>query len=174
MEEKLLDQFQAALKKFGFASVKLDKSEEIPFEHLNVVIPDDEKGRKRSLIVKVDREALVVPLSEEKSNVESFVQIYSILPFSIADETLGEVARIVSFFNKSLATPGFVLDEASRYVFFRYSFLKPSEEVSGQTFISLVGSVLLYLDTFSESIEKVAEGKGMVEVLSDKVKELTK
>lgn len=172
MEDQCLKRLETLLDEYGYPCVVKEASNEVPFEHLNFKFPPDNKNRERICILKVENDVLTVPRSQVKEAVESFVQLYVILPFTVEKGTAGEVARLVSFFNKSLVTPGFVVDEASERVFFRYAFFKPGAAIEEATFISLVGTIQLWLDSFSDSIEEVARGKGMVEVIQEKMKEL--
>lgn len=172
MEGQFLKHLERLLDEYGYPCVVKKASDDVPFEHLNFQFPPDSKNRERICILKVENDVLTVPRSQVKEAIESFIQLYVILPFSIEKSTVGEVARIVSFFNKSLVTPGFVLDEASERVFFRYAFFKPGAAIEESTFISLIGTIQLWLDSFSDSIEEVAQGKGMIEVIQEKMKEL--
>ncbi len=169
-----LKTFETIIDDFGYPCVLHKSSKEIPFEILAIYIPLDNKKRERKIFVKINEYALKTSKTREKQeNIETFVELSSVLPFNVDPEAFGEVARIINFINKSLETPGFVLDEINSRIFFRYSFLKPATKITDDTFISLVGTVMLLLDSFSNTIEEVVKGKAMSEVIKEKIDELT-
>ena len=110
----------------------------------------------------------------ENANQESFVQVVSLLPFAIKPDASWQIVRLLNLVNLSLATPCFMLDEMNRTVLCRYTFLKPSEEISAPTLMSLLGMIFLYLDVFSELIEEVNNGKTVEEVMANHVDALIK
>ena len=165
-----LKTFESIVDHFGYTCVLHKASKEIPFELLAINIPPDNKKRDRKIFVKIDEYALETPKPEEKKeNIETFVQLSSVLPFNVDSEVFGEAARIINFIDESLETPGFVLDEINSRIFFRYSFLKPGSKITNDTFISLLGTVMLLLDSFSNTIEEVVQGKAMSEVIQEKI-----
>ncbi|WP_068468560.1 hypothetical protein [Candidatus Protochlamydia phocaeensis] len=170
MEDQFLEKLEAVLDRFGYPCLLHKASQEMPFEHLSLTLPRDSKNRERICILKIEKDVLAAPAAQEAT--ESFVHIYTVLPFTVEPQSIGEVARLINFFNKSLLVPGFILDEAGKSVFFRYAFLKPGSMLEDATFISLIGTILLWLDSFSDSIEEVAKGKSMVEVIQERMNEL--
>ncbi len=169
----ILEDFEKLLDQQGFFSLRHPASESVPFPHLTVKLEKDEKDRERLLYIKMEEDVLSLPLGpNQPDNTESFVQIYTILPFDVPRESIWEVLRILNFFNKSLPTPCFLLDEDGGKVYCRYSFVKPGTVISAETLFSLLGMMSLWIDTFSESIEQTALGTPMANVIENKVKAL--
>jgi hypothetical protein len=175
MKDRLFQDLEGILDHYGYIAVWSDKNETTPFQHLIVKLTKDEKDRERALIVKLDENALTTPLDLETSKVtESFVELCAILPFEVPTESTWHILRILNFINQALVAPCFAFDEISGRIMCRYTFLKPGSTISGPTFISLVGMILLWLDVFSRSIEEIAQGKTTEEVITMQASALTK
>lgn len=174
MSRSVLEEFEKFLTHYGYLSILHDSKDPTAIPTLVITIPKDQKDRERFIQVRIEEAALTTPLDlKGKVNSESLVQFHSILPFTVPQDNMWEVLRILNFINKTLATPCFVLEDRLGKIICRYSFLKPERQMSSETFISLLSMVHLWLDAFSESIEEVANGKSMTEVIENRIKDLT-
>ncbi|MCE2982704.1 MAG: YbjN domain-containing protein [Parachlamydia sp.] len=160
--ENILDQLIDFFEGSGLTAIRMND----PAPHLNVQLPLDAKNRQRRALVHIEEAAL------SPAAPFYFVHFYLPLPFEVRLEAVGETARMISFFNKSLLSPGFVLDESSKVVFFRYAWMLPKENLQPALFAAMIGMITLWLDTFSDSIEEAAQGKAMAAILEEKIRDL--
>ncbi len=172
MRNPMLEKIASVLEQAGYPLIWSDASDDGGPENLRVTLPSDEKGRSGVLIIKTEEELISMPLEDGNEYKESFVQMLTYLPFKVADGSVWEVLRVINFFNSALPTPGFVLDEGLRQVFFRYIFLRPGEEIGKDSILALVGMIVLWLDAASDSIEETASGTPMIDVIQERIEAL--
>ncbi len=172
MKNTMLQKIEKILESSGYMIMKSDETEASSLQYLSVLLPPDEKDRSRYLTVKTEEQSLSTPLESENKHTETFVQLLSVLPFKISEGSAWEVLRATNFFNSALPTPGFILDEGAGQVFFRYTFLKPDEELQQATILSLIGMILLWIDSASPTIEETGSGKPMVDVIRGRIEAL--
>lgn len=179
MSNARLETISDLLKMHGFHTLLLDKSIEIPFERLEVDFGLDYKGRPRNLVIRIDN-FLISP--EESNPVEDFRQTknqiaffhaFVAFPFQYTEHAAGELARLILYFNKNIALPGFGLDEMNKLVFFRYSLPLAGLLAQRNLCIGIIGSFMLLIDSLTPQIEAVAQGATMVDTLRHTIQTLT-
>lgn len=176
INSRLFKKMQTALNQYGYPTVRHQETPEGAPSHLLVTIPEDDKHRERSVVVRVYGEVFSVPFGEknEAATQEFFMQMISVLPFNVNPESYLQVMRMVNAINLGLEFSCFLFDERNGQVICRYTFVKPSETISSQTWISLFGMFLLFLDAYSAILEEVSNGKSVEEVLISHVESRVK
>lgn len=168
MYSELLN-FEKLLTSCGYECEMIRKGDNMPYDCLKFFIGNDKHGRPLHLTLNIIENQMNIPLQDGGNrhiNIELFVQMITALPFRIKEGHIGETARILLFFNKSLDIPGFGLDEVSKTIFYRYTFIKPNSVINKETFIAMIGMIRLVLDAFSDAIEEVANGGSLKETIS--------
>lgn len=168
---------QNFLEKQEMQCVPVPKNNDIPFDQLYIPMGVDEKGRELLLQMKIVEEDLSESyrLYDIDSPQLKFNQIHFFLalPFAVKDECVGEVARLILLLNKSFGLPGFEFSEVDRLIYFR-SVLMVAEKLEELILIAAIGNLMTYVDTFSQTLESVAEGKrtfeGIIKVLQKELK----
>lgn len=164
-----LGEYLNLLQHYGYVCEHNQKNDKVPYDYIKFSIGADAMGRSRHMVVNIIDTTMNVPKGkgvEEYMNIEKFVQLTTLLPFTVNEGHMGEVARMLMFYNKTLDIPGFGLDEITRTIFFRYAFIKPNSVMNKETFMGIVGMIILLLDSFTNSIEEVAAGASMKDTLT--------
>ncbi len=153
---------QAFLESQKMSCVSIPKSQELPFDQILLPLGVDEQGRDLVLGIKFIEEELSSTqelFSLEKGMSKFFnIQFNYLLPFTIKDEYVGEVARLILLLNHSFGLPGFELSEIDHAIYFR-NVLLVGEEIEEMMVMMVIGNILANVDAFSSSIEAVATGK---------------
>lgn len=172
MKDKQLERIEKILQEAGYITNWINEEQPGPSQYLLMNLPEDDQGRERKLIIKNEEAAVSMPIEGALEHHESFIHFTCFLPFTIEEASLWEVLRSVNFFNRAIPTPGFILDENLRQVFFRYTFLKPGEEIKKDTLLSLIGMTVLWLDTATPTLEKTGHGQAMTDVIKERLEVL--
>lgn len=163
-----LNYIQTSLSNYGFACKLIEADDQVPFHRLNVSLGRDSLGRERILVLRVDELPIPQDLKENIGTMgkQSFIRLFVALPFTYKDEATGELARLLLYFNKPLEIPGFGLDEINKTVYYSYSLISGDEvAIQPRTLVSIVGTVMLLVDSLTPQIEAVAQGLSMKEAL---------
>jgi len=142
--EKLLTQ-----EKYDVALEKA--SDEIPYDRLLVFLGHDYKERGRTLeVISIEQ------ITDLEEPTYAKVQFQVPFPFRIEPATAQQVGSVLHFINRQLELPGFEMDEVDDLLFFRYVWVTKS--VDETLFKSLLGIIMMQLELFTETIERVATG----------------
>ncbi len=165
---------ETALSKQGFAVQLISSDENVPYAHLNVNLGKDDKGRERTLVIRADsfplpKEVKNSEQAEETLDEQVFLHLFAAFPFQLKEEAVGELSRLLMYFNKPLEIPGFGIDEVNKLVFYRYSLITVGGMIKKRPLIAIIGTIMLLMDALTPQIEAVAQGAPMVSVLRDTI-----
>lgn len=138
---------------------------EFPVDYLMIDMGEDEKGRPQRIeLFAVQKE---IPETEDTSgrpksdktkggDKPNFLHIQYFLPFKFRDESVNNIARFLLLINKTLEFTGFGMSEVDRLVYFRNDLFCDRSKVNTELLNGLLGYVLLIVDSFSPTIERLA------------------
>lgn len=156
--------YQKIAESYGFLTEYKKADEE-----LLIKLPGE---KSQILHLRIEEEVFGFPLSNEKTSLESFIHISTLLEIPFNSNSLPDLARLMNFINKSLEAPGFVLDEINTRILYKTVFFKPNEKINENTFMCLLGLISLYIDTFTPLIERIATGESLEDLLESELKSL--
>jgi len=81
------------------------------------------------------------------------------LQFDVNTKTAFETSSLLHFINHLLELPGFEFDEIENKLNYRYVLLSTRPSEAPYLYISILGIIMMVLDMFEETIEKVATGE---------------
>ena len=158
-----LESIQRLLKTQGIASAVIPASENLSLEFLNVSFGADPKGRELNMQISIsdqdlskNDEALGI---KDKGTEYHLVRFFMPMPFQIQEETMGEVSRLILFLNNSLELPGLELFEPYKSINYRYVLLSKGSSIDKRIILSLVGMIMMFVETLSGTLEEVGTGK---------------
>lgn len=165
MKSDLIKNYAKVFDQYGLEYEYHESTEEIPYGYLQVDIgPDDELRDRYATVRAIEADEEPKGFLSDDAFI-SFIQISVVLPFEIKEGCMGETARILLFYNQGMNVPGFGMDEGSRRVYYRYSLPQKAEQIADEAIIGIVATILFYIETFSPSIEEVASGEPMKDVV---------
>lgn len=155
----VLKEIQNLLEKEDFSCSIFSANKKAPLDCLSVFLGLDIKKRERILEIIASQQ----PISPEFTLPQGALTPYRIqfrieLPFKVQDLALNQVASFILFLNQFIDLPGFELDELNGQVVYRYVWIIKAEAIDSPLIMSIMGSVLLNLSLFSETIESLANG----------------
>lgn len=168
----LLEDIKKFLERQEIPCVIVPKGHDLPSDQLYVTFGVDEKGRDLLLQIKITEEDLsdsykLFHLDKKPSKLH-LVQFFLGLPFQVKADCVGEVARLILLLNKSFGLPGFEFSEVDRVIYFRSTLMVSGNDIEEMMIIATIGNLMTYVDTFSEILESVAEGKkSLAEVVGE-------
>jgi hypothetical protein len=151
-----------------FITEEMEESGKKGGKRLSIPIGTDSKERPLFLEIKITQEypSETLPkddlLAHEQLHAVKnyyFLHFFVMLPFDVKGDALGDTARLLLLLNKSLDLPGFDMSEVNQVVFYRYTWASPALEVDKLFLLSIVGMIMLIIDSLSYTIEKVASGE---------------
>lgn len=153
-----LKDLQIALKNENYDSHLLEPTDEFPSERLLAFIGVDYQQRERILEVTLQQQELAEGMAHP---IPGYVrlQFQSTLSFEVNDMASNQVASLLLFLNHLLELPGFEMSEIDSKVRYRYVLLTDSHGVDAKVCFAIIGIIILILDLFTETIEKVAIGE---------------
>lgn len=150
-----------------------ETSEALPFGCLLVYLGTDHFDRNRVLEITAQEQELGESLRETPIEHKFVrVQFEVTLPFDTKDYTANEVASLQALINRMIELPGFEFDEIDSKVFYRYVLLTPKTGIEKDLVVGITGVIMLYLEMFSEMMERVAEGKNTFSEILEQTLEL--
>lgn len=156
----VLENIKSILEKEEFTCSISSATAEIPVERLTVFLGLDVKKRERILeIMALQQQALPEFSSPKKDTLPYRLHFRVPLPFKIKDLNMNQVASLLLFLNQFIDLPGFELDELNGQVIYRYVWIIKPDVIDAPLIMSIMGSVLLNLSLFSETIESLASGE---------------
>lgn len=155
-----LKSIQLILEKNAFICSLFPANDQALFDRLTIFLGLDLKKRERIL----DVIAIEQPIPPEYTLPDATplpfrIQFRTELPFHIEDIALNQVASLLLFINQFIDLPGFELDELNGKVIFRYVWIIYPTLIDATLIMSIIGSIILNLSLFSETIESLADGK---------------
>lgn len=170
-EHEFLVQFQSILRDEEYDCALVDATDVVPYERLLVFLGLDEKDRERILEVTILKQELMKGMELTKSIEPDFfrIQFQIGFPFSALPETSNQITSFVCYLNRMIELPGFELNEIDLKLFYRYVLLYGEEKFNKKMFISIVGMIMLTLELFSHSLEKIAVGEMTFNALLEQI-----
>lgn len=157
-ERELLNHIKEYLKEENIDS-SYQKS---PHPKLVVDLGEDAKKRKRVLELTAQQQMLLPDIvkSKKPKSTRDYVRIQFKVefPFTASIETAIDTGSVIHFVNRMLELPGIEFSESDHKIYFRYVLLSISDGVTKDLMLAIVGNILMFLDVFSEIIEKIADG----------------
>lgn len=166
----MLHLIQNFLEKQQFDCIFIEATPEIPIDRLVVTLGQDSK--QRSFILAVQAAQIEIPKEFATENADQLpfrLQFSVALPFTIDDLALNQVASLILFINQYVDLPGFELNELNGIASYRYIWLTKKASCDFTLVVSIIGSILLNLNLFSDMIELLADGKVTFNDLLEKV-----
>ncbi|MBS0655639.1 MAG: YbjN domain-containing protein [Verrucomicrobia bacterium] len=159
-----LESLKEALQQKGYQCEMVDKAH----PKLEVTL----KGGGDTRIWK----ALLSPTSQKlglrkESEKAHFLQLFLPFPYGCEAENVQNTARLLLLINKSLPFPAFGLSEVEGVIYYRHVLYCHHNTIPTMLVCTLLGALLLYVDSLSPMIELVSSGqKGLHEVLEEVLK----
>lgn len=141
-----------------------------PFGKLLVFLGHDALDRERALIITVQEQNLGEALKTQPEKPKFVrIQFEVCLPFPMKEHAANETGSLLAFLNRMLELPGFEMDEINGKIFYRYVLLTSNEGANKELVMGIIGVILLFLEMFSEAIERIASGKNSFNELLEQV-----
>lgn len=132
---------------------------------LEVILKKEASGRVWKALLHPTSQKLVYGTEQENAH---FLQIFLSFPYECTAEHIHSVARLLLLLNKGLPFPAFGLSEVEGTIYYRHVLYCKNKALPTTLISSLLGMLLLYIDSLSPMIEQVASGKkGLQEVLKE-------
>ncbi len=168
MVEVSLNSLQTFLNTQNISSRLIEKTAEIPLDRLVLTLGTDEKNRPQNLDLYVVEKELASLTPDKKGGKAIFLHLRHVLPFTLQDQAIAEMARYMLFINKGLEYEGFGMSEVDRIVYFRHDLHCSLRQVSDEVLMGLLGYILLIIDAFGPKLEKIAHlQKTFVETVNE-------
>ena len=141
----------------------IEASNVIPFETLFVYLGDEANQEDPTIlqirIAKQEIESTDLELND-KPNPYGYYHIQFTLPINahIEESGMSEVGRLILLVNRVCHLPGFEFDEVNKVLYYRYTMLIAGNEIDPYILISIVGTILLFVTTFSDYLKNLANG----------------
>jgi hypothetical protein len=156
----VLENIKKILEKEDFDCTLISGTEQIPFDRLLVLLGLDPKERERILeIVAIQQQVSPEFLLPKTAHLPYRLQFRVELPFKVQDTALNQIASLLLFLNQFIDVPGFELNELEGKVFYRYVWITHPSSIESTLMMSIIGSIMLNLGLFSDTIESLADGK---------------
>lgn len=155
----MLKQIKALLDQEKYESSIIKGGKDLPFyDRLLVFIGIDSKKRERILEIS-SQEQILHP--EQKSSPKGYfrIQFQYFFLFAVEDTAMNQVANLLLFLNQQIDFPGLELNEVENKISYRYVWLTKGNGIDHVLILSIVGIIRLLLDLFTDTLERVAEGK---------------
>lgn len=138
---------------------------EFPIDYLMIDMGEDVKGRPQLIelftiqkeIPETEGEAGKTKGETTKDGKPNFLHIQYFLPFKFLGESVNDIARFLLLINKTLDFTGFGMSEVDQLVYFRLELFCERSKVNTELLKGLLGYVLLIVDSFKPTIEKLAQ-----------------
>ena len=126
---------------------------------LMVFLGTDYRERERILEVTIRRQVLsaVVPASRDEPQ-PLLLEFHVALPIDVQAFATAEVARVIAYLNSQLDLPGFTFEEISGSLSFRHVLITNEQFDDWRAIQGIVGMIMLLLQLFTETIERIANG----------------
>ncbi len=159
-ESKLLKPIYQILKTEKFAcEIETDKKAP-PFGRVLVVLGQDHLDRERILEITTQLQDLGESLKDPPELPQyTRIQFEVPLPLDFNDHTAAEIASLIAFLNRLLELPGFEIDEINSGIYYRYVLLTKDHPLEKDLILGLVSIITSMCEMFSNTLEKVSEGK---------------
>jgi hypothetical protein len=152
---KLID-LKEILDKDDFTTAYFEKSDKLPFDRLNVILPTKEKD-------KLVLELLFTPGMDEILKGFRLFQYFVRLPFEIDPDTKEAMKSFILKMNMGLPMMGFGFNEEDNYIFFKSINMIPNKDDISEDLKSVVVEnvymISFIMNRFYQLIKDLAKGK---------------
>ncbi len=148
-----INAIEQALTNEGFDATLLPEGEGRLFPQMLVYLTNDEVGRERCVTITFKEQILA---TTDEGGSYYAIDFFTKLPFDVHPLASTDTAQATSFINRTLEFPGFAHDELEQCVTYRHVLLAPEDKLDTRIVASILGIILLLLDTFSATLENVA------------------
>ncbi|MBA2369068.1 MAG: hypothetical protein H0V82_08615 [Candidatus Protochlamydia sp.] len=156
----ILKLIQEILEKENFDCSILPSTESIPLEILLVSAGLDPNQKEKVIHITALPQQMEGVNTNLAQNEKYFrVQFSTTLPFEAIPSSLAQTASLILFLNQLLDWPGFELNELTNTVSYRYAWLTKESNVDSYQILSLIGSLLLSIEMFGDTIGQIASGR---------------
>lgn len=156
----VLKKVKQILEKEKFECSLSPSTAEFPADSLLVFLALDPKKRERMLeIAAGQQQAGIEFMMPQAAEIPYRIQFAVKLPFKVIDLALSQVASLLHFINQFIDLPGFELNEMDGEVIYRYVWIISPSVINAAFIMSIVGSMMLNLSLFAETIESLADGR---------------
>lgn len=152
-----LSAFQLFFKNQGFESQLLKKTSHLPQDQLFVLLGQDEK--LRDLVSQVQITKQEIPTSEKSRKPYYHIQFLLLLPVEKDIHDVGELLRFIQILNRAANIPGFEVSENEGVIYYRHAFFHAGQEIDEGLLRSIMGTILMQVNTFGRLIEEVSKGE---------------
>lgn len=129
-------------------------------DRLLVFLALDQKKREKILEISAGQQQAALKITmPQAEKIPYRVQFTVKLPFKVIDLALSQVASLLHFINQAIDLPGFELNEMDGEIIYRYVWVISPTAITAAFIMSIVGSMMLNLSLFTETIETLADGK---------------
>ena len=169
-----LKQFQQCLQKEEYDCTLIEATEATPYTGLLVFLGLDEKDRERVLEISIVEQESFKKLRTSKSQELNLfrIQFQTKLPFEIQPEACSQVSSLICYLNRLIELPGFEMDEINLQLFHRYVLIYGESSFNKTVCISIVGFIMLLLELFSSTLERLAQGETTFNQLLEEIVEI--
>lgn len=160
-EMEFLKQFEKVLTEEEFDCSFLEATDAVPYERLLIFLGVDEKERERVLEVTAIKQVFMQGLDFSNPQEPDFfrIQFQIAFPFNIHPQAVSQVSSLICYLNRLVELPGFEMNEIDLQLFHRYILLYGEEKFNKKLCLSIVGLIMLLLELFTATVEKVAAGE---------------
>ncbi len=154
----------------------IEARENSAIEQLIVYLGPDYKNRERLLSVQIQQQELgqSLPGAQAEQLPYFYIQFKTQFPFPVKEVSLAQIASLMVFLNRLTQLPGFEMNEVENSVSFRYIHLTTEVEPNPKLCLSIIGNIMLLIDLYGETIEKVAIGQMSFNELLQQIVDLSK
>lgn len=153
----MLHRFQRFLNADKFDYSLEEATEEIPYERLLLFIGSDTKERGR--VVEITATEQLFSLENKELPRYWRVQFLFTFPFKMEPEAAQQVGSLLHFLNRQIDLPGFEMSEIDDLITYRHALLVHDKGIDKRVFQGTLGMMMLVLDLFGDTIERVATGE---------------
>lgn len=174
-EKEFLFHLQEMLLEEQLDCALIEANEEVPFDCILIYLGLDGKQRERTLQIVAQEQIFTQDIPEKFKGKAGYyrIQFMAKFPFSYEDKVTHDISSTLLFINRLLELPGLELSEFENQISYRYVLLS-NADISKPLLLSIVGNIMLLLDGFGESIEKIATGEATFNNLLEQVIEASK
>jgi hypothetical protein len=156
----VLEKIKKILDEKEFESTLAQATEQFPSDRLLVFMGLDVKGRERMVEIVAGQQQVSPEFILPKAATLPYrLQFRVQLPFEVQDIALNQVASLILFLNQFIDLPGFELNELEGKVLYRYVWIIQPSSIDETLIMSIMGSIILNIGMFSETIESLTDGK---------------
>lgn len=168
----LLENLQKQLEQQGLNAIFSEADASTPFPKLTqaISLPDLNWDLKIELMLVSD---LSLGQTDEQPDEEDdleFLQFFVPLPFTVAEISAAEMARLVGLINNFAPLMGFAYNESGRLVYFRHLLIVLDGHIDPEIVAVSLDTVQYLIDTFGAALQDLASGaRNLQKIIDDDI-----